>query len=104
MVLNALAKCFDDDDWICIRTCPRRILIQSPKDVSERFWYVYLFEIYKVKMKRYETIRVTPLDICLEANFVTSLPLDKSSVTVQDYEPVTDDQGNEYFDTDFEMY
>lgn len=56
------------------------------------------------KMKRYETIRVTPIDICLEADFVTSMPLDSHSVSVQEFEPVTDEQGNEYFDTDFEMY
>ena len=60
--------------------------------------------LFMVKMKRYETLRVTPLDICLETNFVTSMPLDNNSVSVQDFEPVTDESNHEYFDTDFFEY
>lgn len=57
-----------------------------------------------MKMKHYETIRVIPLDVLLEANFVVSMPLDESSVTVQEFETVQSTDGDDYFDPGFEMY
>jgi len=55
-------------------------------------------------MKQYERIRVMPIDVLLEADFVTSIPLDGNSVSVQEFEPVESDDGNEYFDDSFIMY
>ena len=45
-----------------------------------------------------------PIDVLLEADFVTSIPLDGNSVSVQEFESVVSDDGNEYFDPGFEMY
>ncbi len=55
-------------------------------------------------MKQYERIRVMPIDVLLEADFVTSIPLDGNSVSVQEFETVESNDGNEYFDPGFEMY
>ena len=49
-------------------------------------------------MKHYETVRMTPLIIDLEANFVVSMPLDGASVSVEEFETVQKHEGDEVYD------
>jgi len=39
-------------------------------------------------MKHYETVRVTPIHLWLEAGIAVSMPVDSASVTVQEFETV----------------